>query len=463
VALAIVILAAGLGTRMKSATPKVLHMLNGKPVVRHVTDTAKALKPGRIIVVVGPQGSALQNALKGSGADVAVQKYPRGTADALSAALQMLQDFRGTVMVLGGDTPLVALPTLRRLLTAHRRRKEAISILSFIAGSDHSYGRIVRVKGNVTAIIEDRDADKAQKNITEVNSGIYAIDSTALALLKDIKINPQKKEFYLTDLIGMAASRALRVGSHILGDETELTGINTRRELLMAGLFLRDRTVSKWLDRGVSFIDAKTVFIDPDAKIGMDTIIYPNVIIEGRTEIGTGCIIYPNSRISNSRIGKMVTIKDSTIIESSIVREGATLGPFAHLRPGSEIGSSAKIGNFVEIKKSTVGRNSKASHLSYIGDAKIGDNVNIGAGTITCNYDGMNKFRTIIEDGSFIGSDTQLVAPVKVGKGAYVGSGTTVTIDVPPMALALSRTPQLNIEGWALRRAVKIRKNKNTK
>jgi bifunctional UDP-N-acetylglucosamine pyrophosphorylase/glucosamine-1-phosphate N-acetyltransferase len=231
----------------------------------------------------------------------------------------------------------------------------------------------------------------------------------------------------------------------------------------MAGLYMRDRTVAKWLEHGVSFIDAKSVFIDPDAQIGMDTIIYPNVIIEGKSVIGSGCVVYPNSRIINSLIGNRVIIKDSSVIESSIVKEGAAIGPFAHLRPDSVIGVSAKIGNFVEIKKSAIGRNSKASHLSYIGDAEIGDNVNIGAGTITCNYDGLNKYRTVIEDGSFIGSDTQLVAPVKIGKGAYVGSGTTVTRDVPSMALALSRTPQQNIEGWALRRSAKKEKNKTKK
>ncbi len=462
-AMSTVILAAGLGTRMKSATPKVLHMLLGRPVVRHVVDTAKAMRPEKIIVVVSPAGSGVQDALKDSSVSFAVQKTPKGTADALMAAVRELGNFNGTLLVLSGDAPLVGLSTLRRLLTVHKRRKEDISILSFIAEGNHSYGRVVRNSSRVTAIVENRDADSTQKKIREVNSGIYALEPSALALLKDIKINPRKKEFYLTDLISIASSRGLRIGSHIFGDETELTGINTRAELSLAGLYLRDRTIAGWLERGVSFIDAKSVFIDPRARIGMDTIIYPNVIIEGKSIIGPGCIIYPNSRITDSRLGNNVTIKDSSVIESSTVKEGAAIGPFAHLRPGSVIGKSAKIGNFVEIKKSSIGRNSKASHLSYIGDAEIGENVNIGAGTITCNYDGLNKFRTVIEDGSFIGSDTQLVAPVKVGKGAYVGSGTTVTRDVPPMALALSRTPQLNIEGWALRRSAEKEKKKTKK
>jgi bifunctional UDP-N-acetylglucosamine pyrophosphorylase / glucosamine-1-phosphate N-acetyltransferase len=459
-ALAAVILAAGLGTRMRSATPKVLHKLFGKPVVRYVIDTALSLQPDRIVVVVGPSGASVQEALKGTGVSFAVQKFPDGTAGALKAALRRLGNFSGRLLVLSGDAPLVDTSTLKHLLSVHNRRKEDISILSFVASGNHSYGRIVRDKTKVTAIVEDRDADSAQKKITEVNSGVYVIASKALKLLKDVKINPRKKEYYLTDLVGIAAYKGLHVGSHMLGSETELTGINTRYELCMAGLYLRDRIVAKWLENGVSFIDAKSVFIDPGAHIGMDTIVYPNVIIEGSTNIGSGCVIYANSRIIDCNIGDNVTIKDSTLIESSTVNDHAAIGPFAHIRPASIIGASARIGNFVEIKKSVIGANSKASHLSYIGDADVGKNVNIGAGTITCNYDGQNKHKTIIEEGSFIGSDTQLVAPVKVGKGAYVGSGATVTMDVPPMALALSRTPQVNIEGWVLKRAQKIKNKK---
>jgi bifunctional UDP-N-acetylglucosamine pyrophosphorylase/glucosamine-1-phosphate N-acetyltransferase len=281
-----------------------------------------------------------------------------------------------------------------------------------------------------------------------------------LSLLKEIKMNSLKGEYYLTDIVGIAARRGYGVGSHLLGDETELTGINSRRELCMAGLYLRDKIVSKWFDKGVSFIDPKSVMIDPDASIGMDTVIYPNVFIEGKSMIGTNCRIYPNTRIIDSTIGNNVIIKDSSVIESSNIKDRAAVGPFAHLRPGSIIGTSAKIGNFVEIKKSVIGNGTKASHLSYLGDAEIGDNVNIGAGTITCNYDGINKYKTVIEEGAFIGSDTQLVAPVKVGKGAYIGAGSTITKDVPPMALAVSRTSQKNLEKWAGVRSVIIDKRR---
>jgi bifunctional UDP-N-acetylglucosamine pyrophosphorylase / glucosamine-1-phosphate N-acetyltransferase len=451
-----VILAAGLGTRMKSATPKVLHTINGKPIISHVIAAAKSLRPEQIVAVISPGSNGIQAALKGDhDVSFAIQKEPKGTGDALKAATRKLAGKKGTVLVLCGDTPLVSPSTLQRLLATHKRKSEVISILSFVAGGDHSYGRIIKDGHKVISIVEDMDADPEQKNIKEVNSGIYAIESSALNLLKEIELNPGKGEYYLTDIVNIATRKGFRVGSHILGDETELTGINTRKDLCMAGLYLRDRVVSGWLEKGVSFVDIKSVFIDPDANIGRDTAIYPNVVIEGKSSIGNGCVIYPNTRIIDSTIGDGVTIKDSTVIESSIIRDGASIGPFAHLRPGSLIGVSAKIGNFVEIKKSVIGDGAKASHLSYLGDAEIGDKVNVGAGTITCNYDGVNKHKTVIEEGAFIGSDTQLVAPVKVGKGAYVGAGSTITKDVPPLALAVSRTPQRNLEGWAAGRSAK--------
>ena len=444
-----VILAAGLGTRMKSARPKVLHSINGKPLVRYVVEAVQTLKPAKIVVVISPGSVGIREALRDSRVVFSIQKEPRGTADALRAASQKLAGMHGTVLVLSGDAPLISTATLKKLLTNHRRNKESLSILSFSARNEHSYGRIMRESGRVVSIIESRDATPEQKKITEVNSGIYAIASPVLKLLKEIKVNPGKGEFYLTDIVGISAGKGLRVGSHMLGEEAELTGINTRRDLCMAGLYLRDKTVSMLLEKGVSFVDIKSVFIDPDAEIGADTVIYPNVVIEGKSSIGIGCVIYPNARISDSILGNNVEIKDSTVIESSEVKDGASVGPFAHLRPGSVIGSSAKIGNFVEIKKTNIGACTKAAHLSYLGDAEIGDSVNIGAGTITCNYDGVNKFKTIIEEGSFIGSDTQLVAPVRIGKGAYVGAGSTITKDVPPLALAVSRTTQRNFEGWA--------------
>lgn len=454
--LATVILAAGLGKRMRSNTPKVLHTLFGKPIIQYVADSIKVLGSQDNIVVIGPHTEGIKDALNGYPVRFVIQERPLGTADALKRASETLKDFNGTVLVLNGDTPLIGASLLRRFLKTHVKMEEDISLISFVAQGDHSYGRILREGDKVLSIIEDKDATAKQKRIREVNSGIYAISSKSLGLLDEIKINRKKGEYYLTDIIGIAVKRGYKVGAHNLGSETELTGINTRQELNRAFLYLKDRVLEKLMVRGVSIIDKESVFIHPDVRIGRDTIIYPNVFIEGRSKIGKECKIYPNTRIVDSIIGDRVTIKDSTVIESSIIKNESVIGPFAHLRPGSVIGSSCKIGNFVEVKRSRIGSGTKASHLSYIGDADVGNNVNIGAGTITCNYDGKKKHKTIIDNNVFIGSDTQLIAPVRIGKGAYIGAGSTITEDVPPESLALSRVRQRNIKGWVKNRKSSI-------
>jgi bifunctional UDP-N-acetylglucosamine pyrophosphorylase/glucosamine-1-phosphate N-acetyltransferase len=440
---------------MKSTLPKVLHPLFAKPMVLYVVEALLALKPEKTIIVTGVNGERLRDTMRNYPVCFAVQKEPRGTGDALKSALQKLRGFTGTLLVIGGDTPLIKPETLQAFLKLHRKNRNDLSLISFIAGGTHSYGRIVRAGNKLSAIIEDKDANEEQKKIQEVNSGIYAIESHLLKLLKKITVNRAKGEYYLTDIVGIAAAAGCRTGAFLLGDEVELTGINTREDLYRAVLHLRDEITSGFMEHGITFLDKTSVFINPESVIGAETIIYPNVHIEGRTTVGSGCIVYPNSRIVDSTIGNNVIIKDSTLIESSSVDDGASVGPFAHIRPGSVIGAHAKIGNFVEVKKSIIGIGSKASHLSYLGDAEIGEQVNIGAGTITCNYDGKMKYKTLIEDNVFIGSDTQLVAPVKIGKGAYVGAGSTVTRDVPPLALAISRTSQKNIEKWAVKRQLK--------
>lgn len=460
--LSVVILAAGLGIRMKSSIPKVLHKIYGKPIVMYVIDAVRQLKPEKIIVVTSPSinesGNAIQNALKEYNITFAVQKEPNGTADALKSASKQLKGFNGTILVLNGDTPLITIESLQKFLRLHKQRREDLSVMSFIAEGIHSYGRIIRENGKPVAIIEDKEVDENQKKIKEVNSGIYAIESKLLNLLKDIRINEKKGEYYLTDIIDIAVKKGFYAGAHALGDETELTGINTRHELCKAAHYLRDKILNRLFNEGVSFIDSKSTFIHPEVKIGIDTVIYPNVHIEGNTAIGSNCVIFSGARIIDSTIGNNVVIKDYTVVESSTISDNAAVGPFAHIRPGSLIGRSVKIGNFVEIKKSTIGEGTKASHLSYLGDAEIGKNVNIGAGTITCNYDGKKKHRTIIEDDVFVGSDTQLISPVRVGKGAYIGAGSTITKNVPPQSLAVSRTEQKNIEKWALRKQQKLRK-----
>jgi len=456
-ALACVVLAAGQGTRMKSALPKVLHTLNGIPMIHYVLRALSGLRPVRIVVVVGRDNrKALKEALGSEAVGFALQRSPLGTAHALMSAAKTLRGFQGDVLVINGDTPLVSTSTLRRFITRHRRARRSLSLLSFVARDPAGYGRILRDgSGRPLGIREECDATVEEKAVKEVNSGIYLFDSGMLPLLKKIRLNDKKGEYYLTDILEIASAKGLGCGVYCSGDEGEFLGINTREELLRAQRLLRERTVRYWLDRDVSFMDETSVYIHPDVVIGRGTHIYPNVYLEGDTTIGSGCVIYPDVRITDSTVGDGVTIKDSSVIESAMIEGDAVIGPFARLRPGTVIMRDARIGNFVEVKASTIGEGAKAQHLSYIGDADVGSKVNIGAGTITCNYDGVKKHRTVIEDGVFIGSDTQLVAPVKVGKGAYVGAGSTITKDVPPGALAISRSRERHIRGWAGKRKKK--------
>ncbi len=451
--LSCVILAAGLGTRMKSRLPKVLHKVCGIPMLQAVVSAAKRLKPDRMVIVVGGHKELIKEAVEGKDVVFALQKEARGTGHALQCARPALKNSRGVVVVLNGDTPLVRSDTIKKFLQLHWRNKNAVSVLSFAATDPDNYGRIVRdASGQVFGIVEQNDADAAQKKIREVNSGVYALHPRALALLDEIRRNRSKGEYYLTDIVAAALRKRVRTAAYCIGTEEEFLGVNTRRELYEASRLMKRQIINKWVDRGVIFLDPDSAFIHPDVSVGEGTTLYPNVYLEGHTRIGKGSIIYPNVRIRNSEIGNSVVIMDSTVIEDSRIRDRATVGPFARIRPGSDIGSEARIGNFVELKKSAIGKASKASHLSYLGDAIIGKHVNIGAGTITCNYDGVKKHATEIGDDVFIGSDTQLVAPVRIGRGAYVGAGSTITRDVPPNALAISRTRQRTIEGWALKK-----------
>jgi bifunctional UDP-N-acetylglucosamine pyrophosphorylase/glucosamine-1-phosphate N-acetyltransferase len=449
-----VVLAAGVGKRMKSALPKVLHKIMGKAVVSYAVDAARGCST-RAVVVIGPHSEAVKDLYKDDkdgGVSFACQEKPLGTAHAL---IEGLKETHGGehVLVTPGDAPLIEPKTFKSLIRRHDKGKNDLTVLTFNAAKPSSYGRIVRgPDGGVRGIVEEKDASAREKLITEVNSGIYVINPSALKHLDEIKLNAKKGEYYLTDLVSICVGRGLKVEAFLADDEEQFMGINSRRELLIAQKTLQWRINSWWLDNGVTLMDIESITIGPYVKIGIDTIIYPNVVVEGETRIGKNCTIYPNTRIVDSSVGDNVIIKDSTLVENSTLRESSSVGPFSHLRPGSSVGPSAKIGNFVELKNTTVGRGAKAMHLSYLGDATLGDNVNIGAGTITCNYDGVNKHRTVIKDGVFIGSDSQLVAPVTVNKGAYVGAGSTITRDVPAGSLAVSRTKQTNIPGWAKRR-----------
>jgi bifunctional UDP-N-acetylglucosamine pyrophosphorylase/glucosamine-1-phosphate N-acetyltransferase len=460
--LAGVVLAAGVGERMNSSLPKVIHRIQGVPMIQYVLDTLHGLRAEVISVVVGKHVGEIRKSLRDPDAlSFVYQKEPKGTAHALLQAAPVLSGFPGTVIVLNGDTPLVTRKTLRKFLLLHKTKKNRISILSFISQTPASYGRIVRDEGGtVTGIVEERDATSSEKMIGEVNSGIYAFEPGILGLLKKIKLNKAKGEHYLTDVAAVARKGGIKMDAFCIGAEEELMGVNTQPELEKARKLMRERILRKWREKGVIFIDENFVFLSPDVAIGGNTVIYPNVYLEGMTRIGRNCTISPNVRILDSVVGGDAIIRDSTLIEGSVIEKGATVGPFAHIRPGSRVGAGARIGNFVELKKALIGAGTKASHLTYLGDAKIGKDVNIGAGTITCNYDGYRKNVTTIGDNVFIGSDSQLIAPVAIGRGAYVGAGATITKDVPPKALALSRVEQKNIEGWADRRKSKVKSEK---
>jgi bifunctional UDP-N-acetylglucosamine pyrophosphorylase/glucosamine-1-phosphate N-acetyltransferase len=455
VSLYVVILAAGKGTRMKSSRPKVLHELAGRPIIEHVLRTLDALRADGSIVVIGHGADDVRAALASrTSLQFAIQSPQLGTGHALLQAERALEGKSGTVMLLYADVPLLQASTLTRLLEHHRRSKAAATVLTTEMAEPYGYGRIVRdKKGQVARIVEERDASGDERKVREVNSGIYCFDLKPLfAALHQLAADNSQGEYYLTDLIAMYRRQRLRVETLLLDSADELRGVNSRLDLAELGALLRARKNREVMLAGATLEDAATTYIDGDVTIGPDTIIGPGVVLQGATTIGEGCRIHAGCRLTNATIGSRVTILDYSVIADSRVDAGARIGPFSHLRPASEVGEGAHVGNFVELKKTTMGRGSKANHLAYLGDTTIGERANIGAGTITCNYDGEKKNPTVIEDGAFIGSDSQLIAPVRVGAGAYVAAGSSITKDVPPDALAVARAHQQNRPGWAAAR-----------
>jgi bifunctional UDP-N-acetylglucosamine pyrophosphorylase / glucosamine-1-phosphate N-acetyltransferase len=452
--LEIIILAAGLGTRMKSATIKILHRAAGRPIVDYVLDLASDLCPNPPVMVIGHQRDAVQK-LVGDRARFAIQEEQLGTGHAVLQAATALADARGKrVLILSGDVPLTRPETLRQLLDEHERGGNALTLLTMKLAEPAMYGRIVRDPGgSVVRIVEAKDATEDEKRIGEVNAGIYVFEGEHLFdNLRSLGNQNAQGEYYLTDLLGVLRERGHRVGAVVAADPVEALGVNSRADLAQVENEIQRRVVEGLMREGVTFRNPSTVVIDSTVRIEPDTVIYPFVTLEGNTSIGRDCVIEPGSHLINVRVGNDVHIKTGTVAEDAVIEDEASVGPYAHLRPGTQLGRKVKVGNFVETKKAVFGAGAKASHLSYIGDAEVGADVNIGAGTITCNYDGKNKHKTVLEDGVFIGSDTQLVAPVRVGKGAYVGAGSTITKDVPPGSLALSRTPQRIVEGWVERK-----------
>src|SRR5687767_3281208 len=425
----VVILAAGQGTRMKSRLPKVLHPVAGRSMIAHVLQTAAAVSPATTTLVVGHQADTVRDRLAMTpGLQFAVQEPQRGTAHALQQAEPMLTGRTGTLVLLSGDVPLLASATLERLLQAHRAAGAAATVVTANVERPYGYGRIVRTSGRIARIVEERDASPAERQIHEINSGIYAFDLAPLFdALRTIASKNAQGEYYLTDLIGIYRRRKLPVETCIVDDPAEIRGVNSRSELAEVSAIVRQTKNEELMAAGVTIVDPATTYIDPNVEVGPDTVIHPGVVLEGQTRIGPACEIQAYVRIIDSEIADRVTINNFCLIVGARVADEASVGPFAHLRPETEVGQGAKVGNFVELKKTTLGPGSKANHLSYLGDATIGAHVNVGAGTITCNYDGKRKHQTVIEDGAFIGSDTQLIAPVRVGKGAYVAAGSSIT------------------------------------
>ncbi|MEN3336887.1 MAG: bifunctional UDP-N-acetylglucosamine pyrophosphorylase / glucosamine-phosphate N-acetyltransferase [Acidobacteriota bacterium] len=450
----VVVLAAGKGTRMQSAMPKVLHRAGGLPLIEHVLRAAASLRPQSIVVVIGHGAGQVQAALaERMGLSFAVQEPQLGTGHALLQAERLLPGADGTLVLLSGDAPLVGAPTLAALVQRHEAHGAAATVLTAKVPRPEGYGRIVRDDRGIAAIVEDKDASDEQRRIDEINSGIYAFAIGPLFdALRQIGSSNAQGEYYLPDLVRIYRSRGLTVETVTLADAREILGVNSRKELAEVGTILRAAKLEALMNAGVTIIDPASTFIEPDVAIGTDTILHPGVYLEGQTRIGSGCVIHSGVRIVNSSVDDQVTINNFCVITDSHISRGAIIGPFARLRPQSDVGEDAYVGNFVELKKTKLGRGSKASHLTYLGDSTIGEKVNIGAGTITCNYDGTSKYPTVIEDGAFIGSDSQLIAPVRIGRGAYVAAGSSITKDVPPDALAIGRGKQINKEGWVSRK-----------
>ncbi len=453
--IAAIILAAGKGTRMKSDLVKVMHSVGERPMISWPVQAAKAVGATRIAVVIGHQAERVREFFSADDSiSFALQSEQRGTGDAVAAAREALEGFQGNVLILCGDVPLLRQETLMSMLAAHDSKGATITVLTTHLKNPFGYGRIVRREGNrISRIVEEKDATPEERELAEVNSGIFCVNSGFLfEAVSGLKNDNAQEEYYLTDIVKTAAEKRLLCFAFLTEESNEVMGVNDRVQLATAGAILRARINNELMIGGVTMIDPATAYIEAGVEIGPDTVLCPNVHISGRSRLGKGCTVEPGVVIRDCRIGDGVTIKSGSVLSESEVGADATIGPMAHLRPGSNLGAHVKIGNFVETKKIVMGYGSKASHLTYLGDAEIGSDVNIGCGTITCNYDGVRKHKTTIGDKVFVGSDVQFVAPVTIGSNSLIAAGTTVTMDVPPDSLAIARSPQINKEGWVLKK-----------
>ncbi len=448
-----VILAAGKGTRMKSDRPKVLHEVAGRAMVDHVLSAAEAAGASRRLVVIGFGGERVAAAVEGR-AETVVQEEQLGTGHALLASQAALANFSGTIMVLCGDTPLLRAETLRQFYQAHQASGAQATVLTAILDDPTGYGRIIRDDfGGVCRIVEQKDASDAERSVREVNTGIYCFEAPLVfEVLAGVGSNNAQGEYYLTDVLGDLVARGHSVRAVVVEDTEEMMGINSRGQLAEAEALLKRRVLEALMENGVTVVDPASTFVEPTVVIERDTVLYPFTWLGGKTVIGKDCRIGPNTRLTNVQVGNETEVHFSYAHDCEI-GNGVTVGPFAHLRPDTVLADKVKVGNFVEVKNSVIGEGSKLPHLSYIGDTDMGAGVNMGCGTITVNYDGQKKHRTTIEDGAFVGCNTNLVAPVTVGKDAYVAAGSTITKHVPEGALGVARAKQSNLEGWVKKRS----------
>ena len=441
------ILAAGQGKRIKSNLPKVLHKVCGKEMVNHVIDNMRLSEIDDVNVIVGKGAELVKAGTESRKVSYSLQEEQLGTGHAVKCAKEFLQGKDGVVAIFAGDAPLTKVETINKLINEHIEKKNSATLLSAIVEDPTGYGRIIRDGDEVIKIVEHKDCSEEELKVNEMNAAMYCFDiKELLSSLDELSNDNNQGEYYLTDVIGILKNKGKRVGA-VVTDYEDTIGVNSRAQLAEAEEILRNRINRKHLDNGVTLIDPKTTYIGVDVKIGQDTIIYPNNILEGNTEIEPGCTLLQNNRIKDSYIESGVEIQSSVILESR-VGENTTVGPFAYIRPESSIGKGARIGDFVEIKKSTIGDGTKVSHLTYIGDAEVGSGCNFGCGTVVVNYDGKVKHKTKIGDNSFIGCNTNLVSPVEVEDNTYIAAGSTITNKVKEGDLAIARAKQRNISGW---------------
>lgn len=443
-----IILAAGQGTRMHSQKPKVLHQVCGKNILDYVVEASKASGISDIGVIVGCQAETVKASLSPE-IETILQKEQLGTGHAVLQALPFFNELKGNLIVLVGDAPLIRPETIQGLIAIHEKNGYAATVLTAEFANPTGYGRMIKNAANeLIKIVEEKDASPEEKKVTEINSGMYCFDTqTLISALKELKTDNVQGEYYLTDVIEIMRKMGKTAGTYTTPDCEDIQAVNSRSQLAEAEAVMRKRINRKLMDAGVTMIDPATTYISSQTIVGQDTILYPGVILEGETAIGSNTTIGANSRLVNAKIGNDVTIQISTILDSE-VDDGTSIGPYAYIRPGSKIGKHCKVGDFVEVKNSTMGDGAKASHLTYIGDGDVGENVNLGCGTVFVNYDGKKKYRTVVEKDAFVGCNTNLIAPVTVKEGAYIAAGSTITDDVPEESLAIARARQVNKVGY---------------